>query len=225
MLIHRNVIKSLHPATASNDIRYGTGLSAIYIDPESRECIATDGHILIRAAAPTDDEMSDFPGRINGNEPINPSADVSGLIDADALLTAAKATPRRSTIPVTANVAVTGRTTLVAVDLERGSTTIAGRDLETDGARFPAWRSVFTGPPASANSFTLSAELLSVLVKVAREQGRAKKDARVTFHVIPDQGTHGVYFDVGDGINSPKIDGIVMPLRPSTTTPREKGGR
>ncbi len=213
MLIHRNVIKSLHPATTSGDHRYG--LSGIYVDPESRECLATDGHILIRAAAPTDADVSEFPARINGDDSINPSADVSGLVDADALLTAAKATPRRSPVPITENVAVTSRTTLVATDIER-STTITGRDL-TDGSRFPDWRKVFTGAPADANSFTLSADLLATLVKVAREQGRAKRDAVVTFHVIPDQGRHGVCFDVGDGINSPKIDGIVMPIR--TTDP------
>ncbi len=221
MLIHRNVIKSLHPATDPDKTRYGGALAAIYVDPESRECLATDGRILIRAAAPTDHEAHDFPGQINGAEPINPSADVSGLLDADALLTAAKATPRRSPIPITANVAVTKRTSFVATDIER-STTIAGRDLETDGAQFPNWRAVFTGAPRDANSFTLSAELLAVLVKVAREQGRAKKDAQVTFHIIPEQGRHGVHFDVGAGTNSPKIDGIVMPIR--TTNPT-KGGR
>ena len=31
MLIHRNVIKSLHPATTSGDHRYA--LSGIYVDP------------------------------------------------------------------------------------------------------------------------------------------------------------------------------------------------
>ena len=221
MLIHRNVIKSLHPATDPDKTRYGGALAAIYVDPESRECLATDGRILIRAAAPTDHEAHDFPGQINGNESINPSADVSGLLDADALLTAAKATPRRSPIPITANVAVTRRTSFVATDIER-STTIAGRDLETDGAQFPDWRTVFTGAPRDANSFTLSAELLAVLVKVAREQGRAKKDAQVTFHIIPEQGRHGVHFDVGAGTNSPKIDGIVMPIR---TTDPAKGVR
>ena len=216
MLIHRNVIKSLHPATDTDKTRYGGALAAIYVDPASRECLATDGRILIRAAAPTDHEAHDFPGQINGAEPINPTADVSGLLDADALLTAAKATPRRSPIPTTANVAVTRRTSFVATDIAR-STTIAGRDLETDGAQFPNWRAVFTGAPRDANSFTLSAELLAVLVKVAREQGRSKKDAQVTFHVVPDQGRRGVCFDVGAGIHSPKIDGIVMPIR--TTDP------
>ena len=224
MLMHRNVIKSLYPATDHDKTRYGGALSAIYVDPVSRECVATDGRIMIRAATPTDHEAHDFPGQINGAEPINPTADVSGLLDADALLTAAKATPRRSPIPITENVAVTRRTSFVATDIDR-STTIAGRDLGADGARFPEWRKVFTGAPRDANSFTLSAELLAVLVKVAREQGRAKKDAQVTFHVIPKQGRHGVYFDIGAGSNSPKIDGIVMPMRPSTTTQPEKGGR
>ncbi len=38
MLIHRNVIKSLHPATDPDTTRYGGALAAIYVDPESREC-------------------------------------------------------------------------------------------------------------------------------------------------------------------------------------------
>ena len=52
----------------------------------------------------------------------------------------------------------------------------------------------------SITSVVKLATVTAVLVKVAREQGRAKKDAQVTFHVIPEQGRHGVHFDVGAGI-------------------------
>ena len=205
MLIHRNVIKSLVPATADADTRYP--LQGIYVDPESRECIATNGRILIRAAAPSLVEASEFPSAVTGSEPIHADAEITGLLDADALLTAAKATPRSAGVSVLEHVAVTSPTAFVATDLEH-QTVITGRALK---GKFPAWRQVLT-VPQDANTFTLSAELLATIVKVAKAQGRQNTPC-VTFHVVPDQLTKGVYFEVRSGEHSPKIDGVVMPLR------------
>lgn len=203
MLIHRNVIKSLHPATASDDTRYALG--GIYVDPKSGECVATDGHILVRAAKAAEVSAEEYPGKANGAT-INPSAEVSGLLDANALLDAAKRTPRKPYAPILEHVAVLSRTAFHATDLSQ-STTITGQELD---GNFPDWRAVISKVPEDANTFTLNADLIATLVKVAKAQGR--KPACVTFHVVPKQEHNGVYFTIGKG-DSPQVDGVVMPMR------------
>ena len=202
MLIHRNVIRSLHAATKPDDTR--RPLQGIYVDPESGECIATNGHLLLRAAAPANEPGSEYPTRINGAE-IDPTAKVSGLLDSAALVEAAKGTPKRSPVSILSHVAVLNQTAFVATDLDR-STTITGCELK---GNFPKWRRVLT-VPEDANTFTLAADVLAALAKVAKAQGRPKGD--VTFHVVEDQGKNGVYFEISQG-DSPKIDGVVMPIR------------
>lgn len=202
MLIHRNVIKSLVVATTPDDSRY-IAMNAIQVDPDTQQCIATDGSILIRAASPSVDDAGEFP------DP-NAGVAVNGLLDAAVLLRAAKATPKRSVIPILANVAVTSTTTFVAgIGSDRSELTGEDKHDQT----FPAWDHVISGPPAGANAFTLRADLLDKLVKVARAQGRGKFDAHVTFHVVEDQVSKSVYVDFGPAGDSPKVDGVVMPFR------------
>ncbi len=187
MLIHRNVIKSLVPASGR-----GTVYAGIYVDPESRECIATDGRILVRAAAPT----------LDGDD----TAAVSGLLDADALLALAKLTPKRVDAPVQAHVHIGSP----PVTMSANGTTKTAQDRQD--VTFPAWREVIKVPTGDdVQTFTLSAKYLAALVAVAKAQGRS--DPHVTFHVVPEQQNKAVYFDVGAPIDSPKIDGVLMPIR------------
>lgn len=214
MLIHRNVVRSLRLVTKSDAAQhagYGSAMSGIYIDPGTRECVATDGRILLRSESPSLDKASDFPVRINGNDEIDPSADITGVIDASALLTAAKATPRKAA-DVLANVAVTSPTTFVTTDLEH-ATTNNGRDLHAE--TFPAWENVIKVPDTASTlaSFTLNADLLATIAKVAKLQGADKSDSCVTFRIIEHQENNGIYFVIRDSGDSPKIDGVVMPMR------------
>ena len=186
MLIHRNVIKSLVPASES-----GTVYAGIYVDPESHECIATNGHILVRAAAPTLDDSPTIP--------------VTGLLDADALLTLAKLTPRRVKTPIEAHVTVAS-----PVVMSANGTTKTAQDRQD--VTFPAWRQVLKVPTGyDVQTFTLSAKYLASLVAIAKAQGRS--NPHVTFHLVPEQQTKTVYFTVGAPIDSPKVDGVLMPIQ------------
>ncbi len=207
MLIHRNVIRSLAPATTTGNTRYP--LQGIYIDPENGECIATDGAILVRAAAASTDPDSEYPTNIAGAT-IDPTQPVTGLIDATVLEKAAKGLTKRQQVPILANVVITqnaqGQTEVITTDLDQVTRMHAPA---LDGT-FPPWRKVFT-VLKDANTVTLGAALLQTLAKVANAQGC--RTASVTFHIVPDQANSGVYFTVGTGTDSPKVDGVVMPMR------------
>lgn len=188
MLMHRNVIRSLGIAVNSKGSPQYAG---IYVDPDTRECVATNGHMLVRATAPSGDD--------------DPTDKVTGLLDADTLMALAKLTPRRVDKPEDAHVLVASPTAMSV----NGTTKIA-HDLQ--GQSYPAWKQVIpANPPADAITVTLSAKYLADLVKIAKAQGRS--NPHVTFHVVADQAHKGVYFDVGAPIDSPKIDGVVMPMR------------
>ena len=186
MLIHRNVIKSLIPAV---DPIATPQYAGIYVDPESQECIATNGHLLVRAAAPTLDDSPTIP--------------VTGLLDAGALHALAKLTPKRVELPIDAHVTVAS-----PIEMSANGTSKIAKDLQD--ATFPDWRAVIK-VPSDAQTFTLSAKYLASLVAIAKAQGG--RAPHVTFHVVPDQQRHAVYFDVGAPVDSPKVDGMLMPLR------------
>lgn len=218
MLIHRNVIRALAPALATADSRH-VAMAGIYIDPDG-PCVATNGHILIRAESASGDDAADYPAQVNGDQPIDATLPATGPIDGAALVAAAKATPRRAATPggvypILENVVIVqgdAHTEIVTTDLERVNRTGA---TEID-SQFPAWHSIYdqNARPAGANAVTISAELLASLATIAKSQRPGKtSNASVTFHIVPDQKTNAVYFEVEPSGDSPAIDGLVMPMR------------
>ena len=185
MIIRRDALKAVLPATTKDDSRYY--LHAIQIEPDGR-CVATDGHVLLTAIdrAPFDD--TDFPAKGVADYKGNPDKTVS--IDAGAIEKLIAAMPKqKKAIPI-----------LQAVQLSTngdGGAVVSATDLDVpcvvhlsddQAGRFPDWRRLMPRDDRPALKVTLAVNVLQALIKAAQ----ATQRGMITFELPTEpqyQGT------------------------------------
>jgi hypothetical protein len=213
MLIHKNVITALACAT---DPDHGGGASyarQIAIAPTG-EVIATQGHILLRAAQGSCDTATDFPESSAG-------APIEGCINAaDLALMAKIAKTKKRYSPVLDNVAIVPTEHPGAVTLIAGTTRTTLTRTMTDAAPmadYPTWKNIFKSVQTNADGYvvvSLSAALLIRIAKAAQAM-TGKPNTAVVFRVPkPGEGAQdicerGIAFAISG--SRPAVDGVIMP--------------
>src|SRR4029450_3088825 len=168
MLIRRETLQAVRPATTTDDTRYF--LAGIQILP-SGACVATDGHVLIKASEPYPLENADFP-TVPGMpaDTTEPSAPI--LIASDVAEKLIKATAKRTPIEVLKTIQVMtngdGSSYAVATDL---AVPIVVK-LTPDPVRtFPTFERVIPDSDRPTVTIVLGVPVLETLIKSAKAIG------------------------------------------------------
>lgn len=167
MLIRRETLQAVRPATTAEDTRYF--LAAIQIEPTG-VCVATNGHILIKASEASPMPAEDFP--IVPGVPEHTTAPTGPiLMSADIADRLCKATPKGPrAMPVLRTVQITtngdGSSYAAATDL----TVPIVVKLTPDGQNFPAYDRVIPKDRPTL-AIVLGVPVLEVLIKSAKAIG------------------------------------------------------
>ena len=146
---------------AKDESRYGKALQCVAVDKE--QSVVTTGHYLIAVKHGTFSEQ-DYPVT-EGLEHAAPNGKPI-LIHRDTALNAAKALPKKNTIPVLGCAALGKDGKLFVNDLERVQS-FAGQVTET----FPNWQAVMPKPDEKvAVKFAVNADYLSALCDYISKQ-------------------------------------------------------
>lgn len=168
MIIRRDTLKAVLPATGSETIR-GYALTHVQIEPSGR-VVATNGHILLIATDKRPMADGDFPTA--GDVPaFHASPTTPILLERTAADKLIKATGTRTVIPILTAIQVSTNgdgTTCCATDLASAMTIrIPPADVQSRGA-FPSYERVL--PPADQPTLRVAfgADLLLALCKAAK---------------------------------------------------------
>jgi hypothetical protein len=216
MLLNK-VSLNLALLASQEESRYA--LQAIAVEPEV--CCVTNGHYLVTVAHQTAVPVEQFP-QTDGLE----SATVKGtvLIARDAAISAAKAIPNKTTLPVlkTAALGTDGKLYVNQLD------SVQSFKGEASGT-FPNWRMVMpNGKPVT--EICISADYLETLAKFIRaNSGNVKGRATaVRLTVYPDGKPMRLDARTSDGqdimavLMPMRLDGSSFAERPDQTKAREK---
>lgn len=223
MLIHKQIVKALGAVAKRAD---KTGFGVVRLEPTG-EVVATDGHVLLKAAAGSVQPIEEFPAQPKGApEDHKPAVALTepASVPYETLNRVIKGCPtgKRSGIPVLDNVAVSITAahvgTLVATDLD--GCTVASVDT---AGRYPNWRGVLL-PEAEVRGglrLTLSSEILQSLLVAAKALGARQLrftlvdgEKYYTNRATGRSYTGSVHVELRHGRDDvPAIDGVLMPMR------------
>mgnify|MGYP001608434969 CR=1 FL=1 len=177
MIIRRETLQAVLPATASGDTRYS--LHAINVRPDGT-VEATDGHIAIQAREKGRLPDEDFP-IVPGVESFHGNPDGNVLIPVDVVKAMLGTMPKKTTLPILhavqlAKKGTEGAATITATDLQ------APRVAKIDPSAAGQYPSIDRVMPAADKPDTvellLAADVLEVLCKAARAVGAPEKSAK-----------------------------------------------
>jgi hypothetical protein len=190
VIIRREVLKAVLPATTADDTRYM--LNGVQIRPDGA-VVATDGHVLLiaRDSHPQPDE--EFPS--GGTLPAftgNPAAPI--VVARDLINKLIAAMPKKSSIPILGSVQVSangdGGAVVSAKDLQVPCTVHVPK--ETDGRQFPPYDRVLPADDRPELRVCLAVNVLEALIKAAKAvQGGEKLSTggTITF-ALPTEPQH-----------------------------------
>jgi hypothetical protein len=212
MIIRRETLNAVLPATTSEDTRYH--LNHVQFEPATNRVIATDGHVLLIATdrSPMADE--DFPAvpgaEFHGNpEPL--------AVSADILRAMLGTMPKKTPLPIlqTCQLSRNGSdttATLAATDL----TAPRVATIEREDGRFPQYDRVIPSADRESVNVSLAVDVIEALIKSAKAicgTGKHTKKAIITFNVpIKETNVIDALAVTIEGINV-VVTGAAMPCR------------
>jgi hypothetical protein len=166
MIIRRETLKAVLPATRADDTRYA--LNAIQIQPDGR-CVATNGHILLVAQDKTPERDEDFPtGNPNALPAFQGNPEKPILLDRDKAERLIAAMPKKATIPILHGAQLStngdGGAVISATDLEVPCVVHLPAD---DTRRFPEWQHIVPPKDRPEIRIQLAVNVLKALIKAA----------------------------------------------------------
>jgi hypothetical protein len=206
---------AVEAAASKDDPRYSLQAISLEIEGEKLLAVATDGHALVVARYPIR-PAEDFP-LIPG---LPEAEDVQSiLVPVGFLSELAKATPKKTAMPILENVMIFvsgGKVWGAVTDLE--SPTVKSAPIP-DG-RFPSWRNVVPAEPGKHAAFTLDGEILGRVLKTmgaaAGYRNGETKPVRFGAPIAKEHPKSSLGPSVGPytlHLKGPagEVDGIVMP--------------
>ncbi len=164
MIIRRETLNAVLPATASDDSRYF--LQGAQFEPASNRVIATNGHILLMAPDREpfpDDDFPAVPGAAFHGDP------APIVVPADVIKTMIATMPKRSTLPIlhACQLSQNGSentATITASDLTAPRTATINRE----DRQFPAYDHVIPKLDRPSINVCLAVDVLEALCKSAK---------------------------------------------------------
>lgn len=211
MIIRRETLAAVIPATTADDTRYY--LDALCIEPDGR-VIATNGHVLLIATDKAPQADADFPS-VPGAA-FNGTPEGQTLVKSDIIKSLMAVMPKRSTIPILGSIQLSQNgtpqtATLVATNLQTPCVATVTREPDVN---FPQYERVFPKAPAVVR-IILAVEVLETLIKSAKAIATKNSSPRITFD-IPANGRDGVV-DGAIRVSMQGVDvdvaGVAMPMR------------
>lgn len=168
MIIRRETIKAVIPATSHDDTRYF--LTAVQIEPDGT-VVATNGHVLLTAKDRSAFVDADFPQTARTSTQPVPSPDKPVLLKAETAERLIGAMPKRSPIPILQAVQIAQDDKgayAVATDLQIPVTVDLEFPGENDAGQFPSWRRVMPKDDQPYAAVKLGVPVLEALIKAAK---------------------------------------------------------
>lgn len=186
MIIKRETLKTALHCSTANDSRYF--LTGALVELDGR-VVATNGHILVIVTDTSTIADDDFP-HVNGHA-LAPLAE-KVIVPCEIAKKMFAAQPKKSSIPVlcTSQIGVDqdGKTVIQSTDLN----VPARAQLQTgaDAPRFPDYARVLVPTERPHRKICLSAEVIEILAKIARDVADNKKCTCAVTLEIPTEDTH-----------------------------------
>lgn len=204
MIIRRESLNAVLPATASDDSRYF--LQSIQCEPELNRVVSTNGHVLLIATDRDPMKDEDFPTIAGAEFHGNPAKPV--LVPADVARSMIATMPKRSSIPILgcAQLSMNGTettATIAATDL------LAPRvaTIRDDNGKFPSYDRVIPKADRAEVQVTLSIEVLETLIKACKAVSGTGKNAKatpaITFSVPIGRSDIAIEYDPKTGDKMP----------------------
>jgi len=215
MIIRREAINAVLPATTEDDTRYY--LKSVAVETDGR-LMATNGHILLIASDNAKQDDADFPTLPGAEYHGNPVGQT--LIEASTLKRVVAAMPKRATMPILSSAQLSKNgsdqtATLASTDLQVPCIAT----ITATGDRFPNVEQVLKSADAVDKRITLclGVPVLEALIKSAKAI-KGKGQQTITFEIPANGQTmkHGVVTDAvkvsmtGDDVT---VHGLAMPCR------------
>src|SRR5207249_1505596 len=171
MILRRETLKAVLPAVAERGD--AAALQHVQVEPDGA-CVATDGHLLLKATATNRFDDADFPRNADrGMPPFVTSPTTAFLLPKLAVDRLIKATPTKTPIDILKAVQATvngdQRPTVSATDLE-AVVTVQAVD-PADGHRFPDYARVLSAADQPVLRVTLAVDVLASLIQSAKAIG------------------------------------------------------
>lgn len=213
MIIRREALNAVLPATTADDTRYY--LNAVLAEPANNRVVATNGHVMLFATDNEPQADADFPQV--------PGADFHGnpapiCIPADIVRSMINAMPKKHYLPIltAAQLSQNGSeqtATIAATNLSAPCVATLKRDEQ---GRFPNYDRVIPKADRPVVRVALAVDVLETLIKSAKAvcgTGRGATKAIITFEVPTEKRDVESACSVTVKGESVTVTGLAMPCR------------